>query len=44
MTYADWFSHRMPSGEITDDAIYTIPPHADADYCHNHPTDQAITQ
>jgi putative transposase len=32
MTYVDWFNHRRLHGEITDDASYTTPVEAEADY------------
>jgi transposase InsO family protein len=32
MTYVDWFNHRRLHGEITNDATYTTPVEAEADY------------
>ena len=32
MTYVDWFNHRRLHGEITNDASYTTPAEAEADY------------
>ena len=45
MTYVDWFNHRRLHGEITNDASYTTPAEAEANYYRqNHPAEEAITQ
>lgn len=45
MTYVDWFNHRRLHGEINNDASYTSPAEAEADYYRqNEPTEEAVTQ
>jgi putative transposase len=45
MTYVDWFNHRRLHGEITDDASYTTPAEAEANYYSQNTTAlEAVTQ
>jgi putative transposase len=45
MTYVDWFNHRRLHGEITDDASYTTPVEAEANYYRQTTTaSEAVTQ
>ena len=45
MTYVDWFNHRRLHGEITDDATYTTPVEAEANYYRQTMTaTEAVTQ
>ena len=52
MTYVDWFNHRRLHGEITDNATYTTPADAEADYYRQtttgrrgrHPIARAVTR
>jgi len=45
MTYVDWFNHRRLHGEITNDASYTTPADAEADYYRQTTTaPEAVTQ
>ena len=39
MTYIDWFNHRRLHGEITDDASYTTPAEAEANYYRQNHAD-----
>jgi putative transposase len=45
MTYVDWFNHHRLHGEITDDATYTTPAEAEANYYRQTTTaTEAVTQ
>ena len=45
MTYVDWFNHQRLHGEITNDASYTTPAEAEANYYSQNPTAlETVTQ